>query len=267
MAQSLYDLEPIWRSAPHEHSPQHYPVFRRIAAALQTSLRAHVSESWDPIAHAADPQVNLSVLAWLTADPARETSVADFTYDVLNTTLMRSYYHSARHNLLPVLARLGAELRARGASDLVRLYRPTRIGTIIQMLQARRAMTTRLIGSEMRLMDALLLFAGDMAERRRSAAAAFPRLMHRWQFLLRRTLPPHDFSAFAPELFAIATRELQAALADVTVEESLRAAGRNQSGVSARRRYSRGAKPVPSGARSARPRSAAPASACTPENC
>src|SRR5579885_2503538 len=153
MPQSPYELEALWRNAPAERNRHYHIVFFRVAGALQKALRSHVSACWDPVAHAADPIVNLSVLAWTCAEPARESSVADFTYDLLDTRLMRSFYWSARQNLPERLRQICSELSARSASDLVRAYRPSRMGSIMRTLKTRRATLARLIGTEMRLMD------------------------------------------------------------------------------------------------------------------
>jgi len=68
----------------------------------------------------------------------------------------------------------------------------------------------------MQLMDALLSFAAELNESARPRPAALQRLMQRWSSILRRMLPPHDFSDFAPQLFAVLTAELDEALRAAT---------------------------------------------------
>lgn len=262
-----WELERIWRSAPAERDPYHHQVFIRVAASLQSALRARIGACWDPLVHAAQPVVNLSVLAWVCAEPARTTTISQFTYDVLDPTLMRAFYCSARQHLPARLRQICADLRARCARDIVGDYLPSRIGFILGEVQEHPRTVTRLIGSEMRLMDSLLLFAAELGTRPRLHRTALPRLIRRWQFLLRRTLHGHDFSDFALELFALVTAALEDALAGITTAESLPAVDRNRSGASARTQCSPDAMPAPIDAQPAHPRWAEPASAYTPESC
>jgi len=260
-------METTWHEAPRERTPAYHPVFYRVARVMQTVVREYADSVWIPADHARNIRLTTGVLAWISSEPARRNTVSEFTYEVLSAPLMASFFWSVGRKLPVRLDRLVADLIQARQFELADPYLPRRIVKIVDGLKQNRKVINRLIGSDETLMRDLLRYAAIVTASPRPRPAAAAKLHQSWTRTLKRMLPGSDLSGCIPALVAAVTREMQDAQADFKAEESLRAADRNRSAVSADTQCCRDATPAPNDAQSEHPRSADGACACTPENC
>jgi hypothetical protein len=201
-----------WLSLPAERSAAFLPTFGRISAALQAALREQVPAVYfHDLERFRDWKSAYPMLVYQASRPFRGRVRTELTYDVLNPRLMAILFRRAKNNMIPLLERVEAELRAAGFEDEAQYYSLKRAPGIIetvQRLSASRRCLYRLVRSESALVDALVDLSGlgnvpakEQAKRR----AAFQK---KWQFQLRRIYPGVDFSAIAPALFESVTRAL-----------------------------------------------------------
>src|SRR6202035_1589614 len=152
--------DPCWRSLPAERSAVFLPTYARISVALQLALREHVPVAYFQSLERFRPWKSASpMLVYQASRPFRGRVRTELTYDVLNPRLMAILFRRARANLIPLLERGEAELRAGGFEHAPQHYSLKRAPGIIesvQRLSASRRCLYRLVRSESALVDALV---------------------------------------------------------------------------------------------------------------
>src|SRR4029077_13158015 len=120
-------------------------------------------------------------------------------------------FRRAKNNMIPLLERVEAELRAAGFEEVAQYYSLKRSPGVIetvQRLSASRRCLYRLVRSESALVDALVDLSGLGNVRAKEQAKKLAAFRKKWQFQLRRLYPGVDFSAIAPALLDSATQAL-----------------------------------------------------------
>jgi hypothetical protein len=201
-----------WLSLPAERSAAFLPTFARISVALQAALREQVPAVYfGGLERFRDWKSAYPMLVYQASRPFRGRVRTELTYDVLNPRLMGILFRRAKSNMIPLLERVEAELRAGGFEEVAQYYSLRRAPSIIesvQRLSASRRCLYRLVRSESAMVDALVDLSGlgnVPAKQQAKMLAAFRK---KWQFQLRRLYLGVDFSVIAQPILESATQAL-----------------------------------------------------------
>jgi hypothetical protein len=211
---AFHRLEQHWLAAPLERSALFFPTFSAISLEIQRTLRERIPTAYfGSTEQFATTRTAYPVLIYHASRPYRAKAKTDFTYDVLNQSMMASFFRIVKPNLGAVLSAIVERLRSEGREELIRPYQPHRVLEVIAAVQKRSASTSLLydlLVGESALVNELLRMGGFGNKSRREQSRISTTLFKSWDFHLRRMCPGHDFRPLGPELFEIATHALLA---------------------------------------------------------
>ncbi len=205
-----------WFEAPGERSPQFFPAYMRISVAMQTLLRQAIPETHlADLEQFRDTRMAYPLLVYAASRPFAGQPRTDFTYDILNKTLMRKFYYSVGQNLPVLLAEVAERLRAAGMDDVAAEYRPDRARRIVDLvvkLQITRRRLEALLVAETLLVNDLIAFAGSGTANAKARTKLAAECGKSWTSKLSRLYAKQDYSWLAPALLAAATDALAGSL-------------------------------------------------------
>ncbi|MGA2214220.1 MAG: hypothetical protein ABSH31_13170, partial [Bryobacteraceae bacterium] len=112
-----------WLAAPSERSPEFFPAFARVSAAIQTILRERIPAQYFENARSfANVKTAYPMLVYQASRPFRGKMRSELSYDVLNPTTLAAFFRTVRPVFGSVLEAAQVRLRAEGASELAGLY-------------------------------------------------------------------------------------------------------------------------------------------------
>lgn len=197
-----------WLSAPEESSTAFRETFSLVSRAIQLALREYLPERYfADLYRYRDRERAFPLLAYQCSRPAPLDRGREYTYDLLNPEMMSSLMSSFRQRLPKHLARMEAAGLFAGDIGLARMYAPWRYLSIVQFVRRRRRLLDRILATETRLVNALVLFSVALP-RARSAERLHERLVASWRGSLARIYADLDASPFLEELLGVATRAL-----------------------------------------------------------
>ena len=203
-----------WLAAPAERSPEFFPAFSRVSAAIQSLLRERIpSHYFQDSQDFANLKTAYPMLVYQASRPFRGKIRTELCYDVLNPATMAAFFRTVRPLFSGVLAAVKARLQSEGAVELAGRYEPARANTVLQSVQkwakSRKCLYV-LIRAEGVLVNTLIDLAGLGALPDRQQAKRVASFQKKWRFQLRRMYPGTDFTWLAPELLEAATQALVA---------------------------------------------------------
>jgi hypothetical protein len=197
-----------WQRLPDESTTAFLTAFGRVARAVQQTLRQQVPTLYfRDIDRYQNLESTLPMLVYQYSRPVSLRQKREIAYDVLNASMMRSFFWSAEQDLPNGLAQLETRMREIGYTALPAIYAPGRCRRIIAYVRGRRVLLHRLLASEEKLLRDLANFAAELPLCRRPQTA-YARLLKGWRFTLARFYPGLDASALAEQLLEIATNAL-----------------------------------------------------------
>ena len=203
-----------WMSTPSERSARFLPAFSAVSLAVQRKLREQIPAIYfTETDRFATTRHAYPVLIYQASRPFRPKTRSDVTYDVLNQSMMASFFRMAKLNLGEILSAVVDRLRMEGRDELVKPYQPHRVAEIIASVQTRSASTSQLydlLVGESGLISELLRMAGFGNRPPREQVKVSAALFKTWDFHLRRMCAGHDLRYLGPELFDVATAALLA---------------------------------------------------------
>lgn len=203
-------LDPIsvWQGAPPERSAAFSAALGAVSRAMQQALRDHVPARYFLTTERyCDPRRALPMLVYQCSRPAPHRQSREFTYDVLSSRMMTSFFWTVRQKMPAELRRLEMKLLAEGNLALARTYAPRHVGRIVAWAHAHRRLLDRLLSTEASLVNDLINFAVAVRQARRPESHHL-KLIHVWRRTLSRIYPGLDASGFAIDLFHLATQTL-----------------------------------------------------------
>jgi hypothetical protein len=203
-----------WLAAPSERSPEFFPAFARVSAAIQTILRERIPAQYFENARSfANVKTAYPMLVYQASRPFRGKMRSELSYDVLNPITLAAFFRTVRPVFGSVLEAAQVRLRAEGASELAGLYEAGRANAILQSVQrwskSRKCLYV-LIRAEGILVNTLIELAGLGSLPQRQQARRVASFQKKWRFQLRRMYPGTDFTRLAPDLLDAATQALAA---------------------------------------------------------
>ncbi len=209
-------FEPIWFEAPAERTPQFFPAYMRISVAMQTVLRRAIPQTHlADLEQFRDTRATYPLLVYAASRPFAGQPRTDFTYDILNKSLMRKFYFSVGQNLPGVLAEVVERLRAAGMDDVAADYRPDharRIVDLVMRLQTTRRRLEALLVAETLLVNDLIAFAGSGGATAKAQAKLAAECAKTWLSKLSRLYDRQDYGWLAGGLLGAATEALAESL-------------------------------------------------------
>ena len=203
---------PLWLDAPPETSTEFFPAFVRVSMALQSELRRRLPERFlSDIERFEDVHMAYPLLVYSASRPFPGAPRTDFTYDILNREMMKSFYFSARTDLPAMLAPIWRRLRAAGLNEIAPNYRPDRSKRIIASVQRRKKERRRLnhiLIMETRMVNDLIGFAGAKGLRPRRQRQVVCRIRRSLLMRLRRIYAKYDFTGLVQEIIDAITPAL-----------------------------------------------------------
>jgi len=201
-----------WLSAPAERSPDFFPAFARISAAVQTILRERIpAHYFENALNFANVKTAYPMLVYQASRPFRGRMRSELSYDVLNPTTLAAFFRTVRPVFAGVLDAAKIRLLSEGLDELAALYQGGRAGTILQCVQkwskSRKCLYV-LIRAEGVLVNTLIELAGLGTLPPRQQARRVASFQKKWRFQLRRMYPGTDFTWLASELLEAATLAL-----------------------------------------------------------
>jgi hypothetical protein len=201
-----------WLAAPAERSPEFFPTFARISAAIQTILRERIpAHYFENPRSFANVKTAYPMLVYQASRPFRGKMRSELSYDVLNPTTLAAFFRTVRPVFGGVLEAARIRLLSEGLNELAALYEPGHASAILQCVQrwskSRKCLYV-LIRAEGVLVNTLIDLAGlgSLPERQRARRVAS--FQKKWRFQLRRMYPGTDFTWLASELLEAATLAL-----------------------------------------------------------
>jgi len=203
-----------WMAAPAERSPEFFPAFARVSAAVQSLLRERIpSHYFQNPQSFANVKTAYPMLVYQASRPFRGKMRTELCYDVLNPTTTATFFRSVRPLLGGVLETVKTRLQSEGAHELARQYEPASANAILQSVQkwakSRKCLYV-LIRAEGVLVNTLIDLAGLGSLPERQQAKRMASFQKKWRFQLRRMYPATDFTWLASELLEAATQALVA---------------------------------------------------------
>ena len=211
--QPALDLAAVWRSAPSERTAAFTEALGAIARDLQQSLRQQLPSRFflSPDSH-LDRRLALAMLVYQCSRPTSRRQGREFTYDIVDRSMMAGFYWGVRQALPAELAWLQARMLTAGKYALARSYAPRHSAAIVAEVRAHPQRLGRLLSAEGSLLRDLLQFA--VAFPREASPARATRLqdnlLRSWTRTLSRVYPTLDASDLAAGLFESATRVMAA---------------------------------------------------------
>jgi hypothetical protein len=205
-------FDPRWFDAPPEKSTHFFPTFVRVSMALQAELRRLLPERYlSVLERCEDIHMVYPLLVYGASRPFPGEPRTDFTYDILNKEMMKTFYFSVRTDLPAMLAPIWQRLRAAGLDRIAAYYRPDRSKRIIasvQRLKMTRRRLNHILMMETRMVNDLIAFAGikELHPRRQQQAAR--KCSKALLIRLRRIFAKHDFTGIAQEVIDAITPAL-----------------------------------------------------------
>ena len=203
-----------WLAAPAERSPEFFPAFARISAAIQTILRERIpAQYFQNTRSFANVKTAYPMLVYQASRPFRGKVRTELSYDVLNPITLAAFFRTVRPVLGDVVEAAKIRLLAEGANELAGMYEGSRANAILESVQkwskSRKCLYV-LIRAEGVLINTLVELAGlgSLAEKQRARRVAS--FQKKWRFQLRRMYPGTDFTWLAAELLDGATEALAA---------------------------------------------------------
>jgi hypothetical protein len=201
-------FDSCWFEAPRERTPSFFPTFIRVSVAIQTRLRRRLPEIYlADIERFRDTRMVYPLLVYAASRPFSSQSRTDFSYDILNSKLMRRFHYSVRRNLPKTLEQVSQRLRAAGMDDVAKHYREVKSSEIIELVDRLKICRRRLeavLVAEARLIDALFQFAGSNGLPPKARTKVIANVSKEWLLLLRGLYARKDFRMIGPELVAVA---------------------------------------------------------------
>lgn len=203
-----------WLAAPTERSPEFFPTFARVSAAIQTILRERVPPHYFEDARSfANVKMAYPMLVYQASRPFRGKMRTELSYDVLNPATLAAFFRTVRPVFGGVLEAAQIRLLSEGGNDLAALYEAGHANAILQSVQrwskSRKCLYV-LIRAEGVLVNTLIELAGLGTLPERQQARRVASFQKRWRFQLRRMYPGTDFRWLASELLDAATEALSA---------------------------------------------------------
>lgn len=205
-------LDASWLQAPDERSPAFFPVFARVSAAVQKTLRERVPVHYfSSLENFLNTKTAYPMLIYQASQPFHGKMRTELTYDVLNPKTLAALFRTVKVGLPELL--VGVEQRLRGVNldSLASKYAPKRAPEIVesvQRLNKSRKCLYILIRAEALLVNALLELGGLASLDDKAQARKIASFDKKWNFQLRRLYPGTDFTWLAPELLSVATEAL-----------------------------------------------------------
>jgi len=198
-----------WRFAPSERAAAFTEAFGAIARDLQHTLRQQLPSRFflSPDSH-LDRRLALAMLVYQCSRPTPRRRGREFTYDVVDRSMMAGFYWGVRQALPAELSWLQARMLTAGRFDLARSYAPRHAAAIVAEVRARPQLLGRLLAAEGSLVRDLLQFAAAFPREASPSRAIRLRddLLRSWTRTLSRVYPGLDASTLAAGLFESATR-------------------------------------------------------------
>jgi len=192
----------IWKSAPKERTAQYFPVYSDISRAMQGAMRRWVRD-W----FRSHPEILIrrkpaySYLVYITTHPYYGKPANCFTYDILDTPVLRQAYASAARRLKAEMELLDTKSFPWFTREYYFAYRSK---VVIQQVTKYQQTIFRMFKAETQLMDAILKFTQiDIPSMKFDAAVA--ELRRAFRTHLRRFSKDFDLGPHADELLQIAT--------------------------------------------------------------
>jgi hypothetical protein len=205
----------VWKSAPRERTPDYFPVYSKVSRAMQAALRRWTREWFH--AHPevlARRKVAYSYLVYITTHPYYGKPANCFTYDILDTPLLKTAYASAARRLKAEMELLDTRSFKWFTREYYFAYRSK---VVIEKVAKYQQTIFRMFKTETLLMNAILKFTQiDIPSMKFDAAVA--ELQRAFRMNLRRFSKDFDLSPRTEELLRIATDAL---LVDTTDEQAL----------------------------------------------
>ncbi len=201
-----------WMAAPAERSPEFFPAYARVSAAIQSLLRERVpSHYFQNSQNFANVKTAYPMLVYQASRPFRGKIRTELCYDVLNPSTMAAFFRTVRPLLGAVLETVKVRLQSEGAGELAGQYEPARANAILQSVQkwakSRKCLYV-LIRAEGVLLNTLIDLAGLGGLPEKQQAKRVASFQKKWRFQLRRMYPGTDFTWLASELLDAATQAI-----------------------------------------------------------
>jgi hypothetical protein len=195
----------VWKSAPRERTPQYFPVYSNVSRAMQGAMRRWTRE-WFHV----HPEILIrrkvaySYLVYITTHPYYGKPANCFTYDILDTPVLRQAYASAARRLKAEMELLDTKTFPWFTREYYFAYRSK---VVIEQVAKHQHTIFRMLKAETLLMDAILKFTQiDIPAMKFEAAVA--ELRRAFRMNLRRFSKDFDLSPRTDELLQIATAAL-----------------------------------------------------------
>jgi hypothetical protein len=201
-----------WLAAPAERSPEFFPTFARVSAAIQTILRERIPAHYFENAQSfANVKTAYPMLVYQASRPFRGKMRSELSYDVLNPSTVAAFFRTVRPLFGGVLEAAKMRLLSEGRNELAGMYEAGRANAILQSVQkwskSRKCLYV-LIRAEGVLVNSLIELAGLGSLTGRQQARRVASFQKKWRFQLRRMYPGTDFTWLAAELLDAATQAL-----------------------------------------------------------
>jgi len=201
-----------WLTSPAERSPEFFPAFARVSAAIQTILRERIPAHYFKNTRSfANVKTAYPMLVYQASRPFRGKMRTELSYDVLNPSTLAAFFRTVRPVFGGVLEAAQIRLLSEGGNELAALYGAARANVILQSVQkwskSRRCLYV-LIRAEGVLVNTLIDQAGLGTLPQRQQARRVASFQRKWRFQLRRMYPGTDFTWLASELLDAATQAL-----------------------------------------------------------
>jgi hypothetical protein len=213
----------VWQNTPRERHCHYYPVFSRMALAIQESLRRWILAAYAlEVEDVANFEAFGDIVAYAAVRPHAERRQRDFSYDVLDPDLMDYAFGRASRRLEPLLRSAYAVLMDAGREDDALQYARTDLRIHAPRLaeRAKRRYRVRaMLVSEGVLIYALIKFAGRlrMLDSARAITTAVDELTHSFDERIRRLFffaPREEADAMSTMVFLEASNAIAAAMND-----------------------------------------------------
>jgi hypothetical protein len=201
-----------WLAAPLERSPDFFPTFARVSAAIQTMLRERIPAHYFQNSHSfVNVKTAYPMLVYQASRPFRGKMRTELSYDVLNPTTLAAFFRTVRPVFAGVLELARTRLQSEGSNELAAQYEPGHANAILQSVQrwakSRKCLYV-LIRAEGILVNTLVELAGLGSLPERQQSKRIVSFQKKWRFQLRRMYPGTDFTWLAAELLEAATQAL-----------------------------------------------------------
>src|SRR5947209_18446983 len=131
--------DPRWYAAPNERRPQFFLIYSKVSVALQLALRELApAELFTDLTRYEDLRLGYAMLVYAASRPFRPKTRTEFTYDVLNPSVMTTFFRLSRPKLMAGLAAAQAKLHAAGLDEIARHYDPREVKYIVRAARKQK---------------------------------------------------------------------------------------------------------------------------------